>query len=91
VIGDDGAVDDPDLGPRSPAQIQLDEVGARRAAAALHRLAGAVGLRSSSVDVPGGDPLVRFAAATAFGDFTASYLALGLGIDPGAPDPAEHP
>lgn len=93
VIGDDGAVDDPDLGPRSNAQIQLDEVGARRAAAALHRLAAAAGLRSSSVDVPGGDPLVRFAAATAFGEFTAAYLALGLGIDPGdpgRPDPAER-
>lgn len=89
VVGDDGAPDDPELGPRSGAQIQLDEVAARRAAAALHRLAGELGLRSSSVDVPPGPPLVRFAAATAFGDFTAAYLALGLGLDPGAASPAE--
>ena len=89
VVGDDGSADDPELGPRSGAQIQLDEVAARRAAAALHRLAGELGLRSSSVDVPPGAPLVRFAAAAAFGDFTAAYLALGLGLDPGASTPAE--
>ena len=40
------------LGERSDAQIQLDEVAARRAAAALHDLAANLGLRSSSVDVP---------------------------------------
>ena len=89
VVGDDGSADDPELGPRSGAQIQLDEVAARRAAAALHRLAGELGLRSSSVDVPPGAPLARFAAAAAFGDFTAAYLALGLGLDPGASTPAE--
>jgi hypothetical protein len=89
VVGDDGTADDPELGPRSGARIQLDEVAARRAASALHRLAGELGLRSSSVDVPPGAPLVRFAAATAFGDFTAAYLALGLGLDPGAATPGE--
>ncbi|HEU5006348.1 MAG TPA: SIS domain-containing protein [Jatrophihabitantaceae bacterium] len=89
VVGDDGTADDPELGPRSGARIQLDEVAARRAATALHRLAGELGLRSSSVDVPPGAPLARFAAATAFGDFTAAYLALGLGLDPGAPAPGE--
>jgi glucose/mannose-6-phosphate isomerase len=89
VIGDDGSPDDPDLGPRTGAQIQLDEVAARRAASALHTLAGEFGLRSSSVDVPPGDPLVRFASAAAFGEFTAAYLALGLGLDPGSPNPAE--
>jgi hypothetical protein len=90
VVGDDGRPDDPELGPRSGAQIQLDEVAARRAAAALHALARELGLRSSSVDVPPGPPLVRFAAAAAFGDFTAAYLALGLGLDPGALSPAER-
>ncbi len=89
VVGDDGAADDPELGPRSGAQIQLDEVAARRAASALHRLASELGLRSSSVDVPPGPPLARFAAAAAFGDFTAAYLALGLGLDPGGPAPGE--
>jgi glucose/mannose-6-phosphate isomerase len=90
VIGDDGSPDDPELGVRSGAQIQLDEVAARRAASALHRLARELGLRSSSVDVPAGAPLTRFAAAAAFGEFTAAYLALGLGLDPGAPGPAER-
>lgn len=89
VVGDDGNADDPELGPRSGAQIQLDEVAARRAAAALHRLASELGLRSSSVDVPPGSPLARFASAAAFGDFTAVYLALGLGLEPGAAAPGE--
>ncbi|MGI8679440.1 MAG: SIS domain-containing protein [Jatrophihabitans sp.] len=90
VLGDDGTADDTLLGERSDAQIQLDEVAARRAAKALHDLASGLGLRSSSVDVPGGDPLARFAAAAAFGEFTAAYLALGLGLDPGSPGPAER-
>ncbi len=89
VVGDDGSADDTLLGERTDAQIQLDEVAARRAAKALHDLAGQLGLRSSTVDVPNGDPLARFAAATAFGDFTAAYLALGLGLNPGARGPAE--
>ncbi len=91
VVGDDGSADDMLLGERSDAQIQLDEVAARRAAAALHELAANLGLRSSSVDVPNGDPLARFAAAAAFGEFTAAYLALGLGLDPGSRGPAERP
>jgi hypothetical protein len=90
VVGDDGSADDMLLGERSDAQIQLDEVAARRAARALHDLAGNLGLRSSTVDVPNGDPLARFAAAAAFGEFTAAYLALGLGLDPGSPGPAER-
>jgi hypothetical protein len=90
VIGDDGAPDDPALGEeRTGAQIQLDEVAARRAAAALHGLARELGLRSSSVDVPQGSALARFGAAAAFGEFTAAYLAFGLGLDPGARGPAE--
>jgi hypothetical protein len=90
VVGDDGSADDTLLGDRSDAQIQLDEVAARKAASALHDLAANLGLRSSSVDVPNGDPLARFAAAAAFGEFTAAYLALGLGLDPGARNPAER-
>jgi hypothetical protein len=90
VVGDDGTADDMLLGDRSDAQIQLDEKAARRAAAALHELAANLGLRSSSVDVPNGDPLARFAAAAAFGEFTAAYLALGLGLDPGSAGPAER-
>jgi glucose/mannose-6-phosphate isomerase len=89
VIGDDGDPDDASLGDRSGAQIQLDEVAARRAAAALRGLAEELGIRASTVDVPDGPPLVRFAAAAAFGEFTAAYLAFGLGLDPGAPRPAE--
>jgi glucose/mannose-6-phosphate isomerase len=90
VVGDDGSADDTLLGDRSDAQIQLDEVAARRAARALHDLAANLGLRSSSVEVPNGDPLARFAAAAAFGEFTAAYLALGLGLDPGSRGPAER-
>ena len=90
VVGDDGSPDDPLLGERSDAEIQLDEVAARRAAAALHSLAHDLGLRSSSVEVPQGDPLARFAAAAEFGEFTAAYLALGLGLDPGSRGPAER-
>jgi glucose/mannose-6-phosphate isomerase len=89
VIGDDGAPDDPELGERTGAQIQLDEVAARRAAAALHAVAREMGLRSSSVDVPQGSALARFGAAAAFGEFTAAYLAFGLGLDPGGRSPAE--
>jgi glucose/mannose-6-phosphate isomerase len=90
VVGDDGSAEDTLLGDRSDAQIQLDEVAARRAARALHDLARNLGLNSSSVEVPAGDPLARFAAAAAFGEFTAAYLALGLGLDPGSPGPAER-
>jgi hypothetical protein len=34
--------------------------------------------------------LARFAAAAAFGEYTAAYLALGFGLDPGSPGPAER-
>jgi glucose/mannose-6-phosphate isomerase len=89
VIGDDGEAEDPALGSRSIAQLQLDEVASRRTASALHELAGRAGARSSTVDVPAGAALTRFAAATAFGMFTATYLALGLGIDPSGAYPGE--
>jgi hypothetical protein len=90
VVGDDGTAEDMLLGDRSDAQIQLDEKAARRAAGALHELAANLGLRSSTVEVPSGDPLARFAAAAAFGEYTAAYLALGFGLDPGSPGPAER-
>ncbi|MCW2495607.1 SIS domain-containing protein [Jatrophihabitans sp.] len=89
IIGDDGDPADSALGSRTGAQIQLDEVAARRAAAALRRLAEELGVRVSGVDVPDAPPLARFASAAAFGDFTAAYLGFGLGLDPGAPRPAE--
>lgn len=89
VIGDDGDPSDVAPGTRSGAQVQLDEVAARRAASALRRLAEDLGVRASGVDVPDAAPLARFAAATAFGEFTAAYLGFGLGLDPGAPRPAE--
>src|SRR5689334_1117912 len=45
VIGDDGSAEDASLGDRSGAQIQLDEVAARRAAATLRHLADQLGVR----------------------------------------------
>ena len=72
------------------AQIQLDEVAAARRAARLHDLAAELGCARPSVEVPAGDPLSRFAAAAEFGEFTAAYLALGLGLDPGSRGPAER-
>jgi hypothetical protein len=89
VIGDDGAAEDRSLGLHSGAQLQLDEVAARRAAFALRRLAEELGVQVSSVDVPDAAPLARFAAAAAFGEFTAAYLGFALGHDPGAPHPGE--
>ena len=82
VIGDDGSAEDPYLGgvPGAPARAEL---AARQAAAELRGLASELGARVSGVEVPTGSPLARFAAATAFGDFSAAYLALGLGLDPG--------
>jgi hypothetical protein len=86
VIGDDG---DPRSSGRTEVEAQLDEVASRRAASGLRQLAQSLGVRVSDVDVPDGPPLARFAAATLFGEFTACYLAFGLGLDPGAPRPAE--
>ena len=89
VIGDDGDATDSELGDRSGAQIQLDEVAARRAAGGAAPARRRARRARVEVDVPDGPPLARFAAATAFGEFTAAYLAFGLGLDPGAPRPAE--
>ncbi|MEP6599024.1 MAG: SIS domain-containing protein [Actinomycetota bacterium] len=89
TVGDDGDPQDPVLGPKSDAELALDELAARRAASVLRGIATQLGLRSSVIEVPTGPPLARFAAATAFGDFTAAYVALGRGIDPSEPRPGE--
>jgi hypothetical protein len=89
IIGDDSDVDDLAFSPRSDAQLQLDELAALKASAALQQVARDAGVRSSVVDLPPGTPLTRLGAAQAFGLFTATYLALGLGIDPSAPRPGE--
>jgi glucose/mannose-6-phosphate isomerase len=91
TIGDEPDPEQPGPGERLDPDHHVDptDLAARRAADALHGIATQRGLRSSSVDVPLGPPLVRFAAASAFGDFTATYLALGLGIDPSEPRPGE--
>jgi glucose/mannose-6-phosphate isomerase len=75
----------------SEADGPLGDLAAMRAARALREVAAQAGVRSSFVDVPMGTALARFAAATAFGDFTAAYLGIGLGHDPGAPRPGELP
>jgi glucose/mannose-6-phosphate isomerase len=79
VIGDDE-----DYGPQAAAD-PLGEQAGRRAADALAGLARSRGIGVSRVPVPPAAPLVRFAAATAAGDFAATYLALARGIDPSAP------
>ena len=91
IIGDDpdSDLDDRALSPRSDAQLHLDELAALRASAALQQVARDCGVRSSVVDLPPGTPLTRLAAAHAFGMFTATYLALGQGIDPSAARPGE--
>jgi hypothetical protein len=89
TIGDDGA------GPLTPAPfgeaglLPPALVAARRAAAALHVVADQRGLRASTLEVPDGPPLARYAAATAFGEFAAVYLALGFGRDPSELAPGE--
>jgi hypothetical protein len=76
--------DDQEYGP-AEEQDPLGEQGGRRAAAALGGLAISRGIGVSRILAPPGDPLIRFAAASASGDFAASYLALARGIDPSAP------
>ena len=67
-----------------------DDAG-RRAASALAGLAASRSIGSSRILVPDAPPLVRFAAASATGDFAATYLALARGIDPSAPRLGELP
>lgn len=69
----------------------LGEDAGRRAGTALAGLAASRGIGNSRVLVPAAEPLVRFAAATATGDFAATYLALARGVDPSAPRLGELP
>ncbi|MCW2522131.1 MAG: bifunctional glucose-6-phosphate/mannose-6-phosphate isomerase [Frankiales bacterium] len=76
--------------PEDPTD-RLGELAARRAASALAELAASRGIGSSRIDVPDAPTLIRFGVAAATGDFAASYLALGRGIDPSAPRLGELP
>ncbi|MEO9239702.1 MAG: SIS domain-containing protein, partial [Jatrophihabitantaceae bacterium] len=69
----------------------LGELAGRRAGSSLAGLAASRSIGVSRVQVPNAPPLVRFAAATATGDFAATYLALARGIDPSAPRLGELP
>jgi glucose/mannose-6-phosphate isomerase len=89
TIGDDGDPYDPELGRPSAAQVQLDEMAARTAAVTLREIATSRGLRTSVIEASTGRTLARFAAATAFADFVATYLALGRGLDPSERAPGE--
>ncbi|MBV9821075.1 MAG: mannose-6-phosphate isomerase [Actinobacteria bacterium] len=87
LIGDDDRYGE-------PAESSWDGLGddaGRRAAAALAGLAASRGIGNSRILVPDAPPLVRFAAASATGDFAATYLALARGIDPCAPRLGELP
>ena len=70
---------------------ELYDIAASRAAGALDDIASARGIVSSRPELPGLSPLARFAAATAFGDFTAAYAGIGRGVDPGAVRAGEMP
>jgi hypothetical protein len=89
TVGDDGDPLDPAFGPQSDAQVQLDEFAARNAASALRDIAASRGLRAATIEAPVGTALTRFAVATAFADFTATYLAIGRGLDPSERAPGE--
>ncbi|MDQ6936555.1 MAG: hypothetical protein M3140_02405 [Actinomycetota bacterium] len=80
-----------ELADRPGPQTTPWDEGADRAAIALEQVAGARGLVSSTIETPARDRLARFAAATAFGDFTAAYAAIGRGIDPTAVRAGELP
>ena len=86
--GDDFFQDRTETEPALPPRLILlgaDDPGATRAATnTLDDVARRYRVRSSTVDVPLGDPLVRLATAVAFGTFTAAYLSLALGLDPSA-------
>ena len=87
LIGDDDRFGE-------PQDTQWDSLGddaGRRAGSALAGLAASRGIGSSRILVPAAPPLVRFAAASATGDFAATYLALARGIDPSAPRLGELP
>lgn len=79
--------------PNRPPTSAADELAraAQLAAIALEHIASARRILTSTLDLPGESLLGRFAAATAFGDFTAAYAAIGRGIDPTAARAGELP
>ncbi len=87
LIGDDDRYGE----PRDTQWEGLGDDAGRRAGSALAGLAASRGIGCSRILVPDAPPLVRFAAATATGDFAATYLALARGIDPSAPRLGELP
>lgn len=92
LIGDDDRYSHGPVAEEQDGQWDaLGEVAGRRAGSALAGLAATKGIGCSRVLVPAAEPLVRFAAASATGDFAASYLALARGVDPSAPRLGELP
>ena len=95
--GVDGATNGPApdrsglLASRMSGGSDLHDIAASRAAGALDDIASARGIGSGRPELPGRSPLAHFAAATAFGDFTAAYTAIGRGVDPGAVRAGELP
>ena len=87
LVGDD----EPYGGHAESKWDNLGDEAGRRAAGALAGLAASRGIGCSRVEVPEAPPLVRFAAASATGEFAATYLALARGIDPSAPRLGELP
>ncbi|HEX8768480.1 MAG TPA: SIS domain-containing protein, partial [Jatrophihabitans sp.] len=87
LIGDDDRYGE----PQDTHWDSLGDDAGRRAGSALAGLAASRGIGCSRILVPDAPPLVRFAAASATGDFAATYLALARGIDPSAPRLGELP
>ncbi len=87
LIGDDDRYGE----PQQSLWDSLGDDAGRRAASALAGLAASRSIGNSRILVPDAPPLVRFAAASATGDFAATYLALARGIDPCAPRLGELP
>jgi glucose/mannose-6-phosphate isomerase len=87
LVGDD----EPYGGHAESKWDNLGDEAGRRAAGSLAGLAASRGIGCSRVEVPEAAPLVRFAAASATGEFAATYLALARGIDPSAPRLGELP
>jgi glucose/mannose-6-phosphate isomerase len=82
-------VDDPLVPYRLVILDDPDRPDGDPAAGSLEGVARSLGVRASLVPSPLGPPLVRFAAATALGDFAAAYLSLLRRVDPGALRPGE--
>lgn len=69
--------------PVTPGQPgHLDAVEASRLAEAVTESARDAGVRVWEVEARGGHPIERLASLMAMTDYAATYLALGLGLDP---------